>query len=165
MKTYRDNGAAGALLDEYERALEDLKATIADITDEELTAVVDAGAEDPDCVSIQSILSHVMRSGYCYVTEIRRNIGEKVGFPPRVLMDNVEAYQHGLDQMFMANTRLFEEHPDLELEELEEAKKIKVSWGQLYDPEQLLEHAIVHVLRHRRQVERFLLHLRSAAAS
>jgi len=27
-------------------------------------------------------------------------------------------------------------------------------WGQRYDLEQLLEHAIVHVLRHRRQIER-----------
>ena len=33
--------------------------------------------------------------------------------------------------------------------------KMKVSWGQEYDLEQLLEHAIVHILRHRRQVERF----------
>ena len=161
MKAYRDNGAAGALLDEYQRALEDLKATIADISEEELLTVVDAGTKDPDCVSIQTILSHVIRSGYCYVIEIRRNLGEKVGFVPRVLLETTEAYQLGLDQMFMANTRLFEEHPDLQLEEKDAGKKIKVAWGQLYDPEQLLEHAIVHVLRHRRQIERFLLSLRT----
>jgi hypothetical protein len=29
------------------------------------------------------------------------------------------------------------------------------SWGQLYDIEQLMEHAIVHVLRHRRQIEQY----------
>ena len=40
-------------------------------------------------------------------------------------------------------------------------KKIVVKWGQTYDPEQLFEHAIVHILRHRRQIERFLLQLRS----
>ena len=27
--------------------------------------------------------------------------------------------------------------------------------GQSYDAEQLLEHAIVHILRHRRQIEKF----------
>jgi DNA-directed RNA polymerase subunit L len=31
-----------------------------------------------------------------------------------------------------------------------------VSWGATYDPESMLEHAIVHLLRHRRQVERWL---------
>ena len=30
-----------------------------------------------------------------------------------------------------------------------------VRWGVLYNLEQLLEHAIVHILRHRRQIERF----------
>ena len=31
-----------------------------------------------------------------------------------------------------------------------------VKWRQQYDVEQLFEHAIVHVLRHRRQIERFI---------
>jgi hypothetical protein len=31
------------------------------------------------------------------------------------------------------------------------------AWGQVYDFEQFMEHAIVHVLRHRRQIERFLI--------
>ena len=35
-------------------------------------------------------------------------------------------------------------------------KKIITSWGQRYDIDQLLEHAIVHVLKHRRQIERFI---------
>ena len=34
-------------------------------------------------------------------------------------------------------------------------KEIDVNWSQGYDIEQLLEHAIVHLLRHRRQLERF----------
>jgi len=29
-------------------------------------------------------------------------------------------------------------------------------WGVTYDAEQMLEHAIVHILRHRRQIEIFL---------
>ena len=33
---------------------------------------------------------------------------------------------------------------------------IHSGWGVTYNLEQLLEHAIVHVLRHRRQVEKFL---------
>ncbi len=33
---------------------------------------------------------------------------------------------------------------------------IQSRWGVRYDLEQLLEHAIVHVLRHRRQIEKLL---------
>lgn len=36
------------------------------------------------------------------------------------------------------------------------ALQIRSGWGPVYDFEQLFEHAIVHVLRHRRQIERFL---------
>lgn len=31
-----------------------------------------------------------------------------------------------------------------------------VSWGPVYDPQGMLEHGIVHVLRHRLQIERLL---------
>ncbi|HLP50255.1 MAG TPA: DinB family protein [Chitinophagales bacterium] len=34
--------------------------------------------------------------------------------------------------------------------------QMKTAWGQQYDFEQLLEHAIVHVMRHKRQIERLL---------
>jgi hypothetical protein len=33
--------------------------------------------------------------------------------------------------------------------------EFKVSWGSTYNPEILLEHAICHLLRHRRQLERW----------
>ena len=33
---------------------------------------------------------------------------------------------------------------------------VKTRWGPVYDAEGLLEHAIVHILRHRRQLERFI---------
>jgi hypothetical protein len=36
------------------------------------------------------------------------------------------------------------------------AVRINSRWGVQYDMEQMLEHAIVHILRHRRQIERFL---------
>ena len=36
------------------------------------------------------------------------------------------------------------------------AISIKTRWGAIYDIEGLLEHAIVHILRHRRQLEKFI---------
>ena len=35
------------------------------------------------------------------------------------------------------------------------ALRFPVRWGPTYDPEMLLEHAIVHLLRHRRQITRW----------
>ena len=43
----------------------------------------------------------------------------------------------------------------MELEQPDNSLKIKSGWGQSYDIEQMTEHAIVHVLRHRRQIEKF----------
>ena len=45
-----------------------------------------------------------------------------------------------------------------------ESVEIKSRWGPTYDLEQMLEHAVVHVLRHRRQIERFLWKSQSGGA-
>ena len=41
-----------------------------------------------------------------------------------------------------------------------QSEKIHSPWGVVYDVEQLMEHAIVHILRHRRQIEKFKAILR-----
>lgn len=161
MKKYRNNGAIGALLDEYEKALFELKATLTDITQEELIAVVDPITDDSDCRSIQTILTHVVRSGYGYAVYIKNHLGEKTVFPERVTLPSVEAYQNELDRMFAYNENLLSGFPNSQLEEYDNSKKILTNWGQRYDADQLLEHAIVHILRHRRQIERFLIKLRA----
>lgn len=160
MKTYRNNGAIGAILDEYEKALLELKVVLADVTHEDLMAIVDNKTLDKDCESIQSILTHVIRAGYCYVMEIRKHLGEQITFVERERLDSIEAYQEGLDKMFRYNEQLFEDYPNINIEENDPTKKILVRWGQRYDVDQLYEHAIVHVLRHRRQIERFLIKLK-----
>lgn len=160
MKTYRNSGAKGALLDEYERAIEDLQTTISDVSQKELETIVDADTKDPDCRSIQTILTHVVCSGYGYATYVRRHFGEEIDFAERTTLKSVEGYQKALKAMFQFNEQLFEDYPDMKLEESDNSKKILVRWGQLYDVEQLMEHAIVHILRHRRQIDRFLIKLR-----
>ncbi|MCR9290718.1 MAG: DinB family protein, partial [Bacteroidetes bacterium] len=83
-----------------------------------------------------------------------------IDYVEREKLDTVQAYTQALKKMFAFNEQLFQDYPNLKLEEMESGKKILVRWGQLYDVEQLFEHAIVHILRHRRQIERFLLKLR-----
>lgn len=159
-KQLRNNGPVGALLDEYEKALIELDDVIKGVNIETLTAVVDHETNDPDCQSIQSVLSHIIQSGYTYVIEIRRFLGDKENYIEGVNYDSVAEYQTALKNMFKYNEQLFTDYPDLKIVAQDPTKKIKVRWGQLYDVEQLFEHAIVHVLRHRRQIERFLIQLK-----
>jgi len=62
--------------------------------------------------------------------------------------------------LILFTVNLFNDFPELKLEVFNNEDKILSRWGQQYDPEQILEHAIVHVMRHQRQIERFLLSLR-----
>jgi len=154
---YRDNGAVGALLDEYEKALHALFDVITDISNEQLVVIVDHETSDEDCRSIQTILTHVVRAGYGYATYIRKHQREEVSFYKPNHCDTTSQYIEELKQMFLFTENVFDDYPDLILEENDPDKKMLVSWGQRYDVEQLMEHAIVHILRHRRQIERFLL--------
>ncbi len=156
MKKYRETGAAGALLDEYERALEDLKTVLETVSTTALLTVVNGDSDDENCHSIQTILTHVVRSGYTYAICIRKQQGEQLNFRNKQKLGSIQEYMVALDQMFQYNVQLFRDYPDLRIEATDIDHKLVVPWGQLYDVEQLLEHAIVHILRHRRQIERFL---------
>lgn len=160
-KSYRDNGAVGALLDEYELAVQALQRVIAKVTNDQLVRIVDPDTDDLDCRSIQTILTHIVRAGYGYAVAIRKHMGEELAYFERKTHPTIAAYQQDLDRMFAYNEQLFADHPHLQLEEQDQNKKIQTSWGQHYDVEQLMEHAIVHILRHRRQIERFLLRMNS----
>jgi len=156
---FRNNGAIGALLDEYERAISDLKNVIKNVQSNDLEKIVDHQTTDHDCKSIQSILSHVVSAGYGYVISIRKHIGEDLEYLEKKTLPTLEDYISALDIMFAYNEQLFLDYPNISLEEYDPNKKINVKWGQQYDIEQLMEHAIVHILRHRRQIERFKLRL------
>ncbi|GAA0876467.1 hypothetical protein GCM10009118_28770 [Wandonia haliotis] len=70
-------------------------------------------------------------------------------------MSSVQEYDLALIIMFNFTEALFNDYPELKLTEFDLNRKIKVRWGQTFDVEQLMQHAIVHVLRHRRQIEIF----------
>jgi len=154
-KNFRNNGGAGALLDEYEKSINELIDTISDLSQEQLIKIVDFNTNDEDCKSIQSILTHIIQSGYTYAVEIRKWLGEEIEYRDKIKFENVKDYDLALQKMFEFNENIFADYPDLELSEYDSNKKINARWGQKYDVEQLFEHAIVHILRHRRQIEKF----------
>lgn len=153
------NGAKRALLDEYKRAMDDLKVVISDIGPTELAVVADKDTNDPDCRSIQTVLTHVVRSAFGYATYIRQNQREVLDFRTGKTCDTAAEYAAELDAAFNFTVQTFEAYPDIQLEVYEAEHKMRVRWGQLYDVEQIMEHAIVHILRHRRQIERMRLNI------
>ena len=148
--------AAFALLDEYQRAIADLKAVVARISTAQLVAIADADTKDPDCRSIQTVLTHTVQAGYNYAVCIRKHKGENLAYYTIGLLPDAEAYLAALDEMWEYNKKTLNDYPKIVLCQKNNDKKMVTRWGQMYDVEQLLEHAIVHILRHRRQIERFL---------
>jgi uncharacterized damage-inducible protein DinB len=126
-----------------------------------LTSIIDPSTGDPNCKSIQTILTHVVSSGYSYCIYIQELKSKSDKRRQKIQRDSVAEYKKDLDEVFKFTSDTFAQIADNELEEFDENKKIKTAWGQAYDIEQLMEHAIVHILRHRRQIERFKILLKN----
>jgi len=152
------------MMDEYERAAGELKLLIEKTSEEDFNRIVDTETKDEDCRSIQTIIGHVVRAGYGYADYIRTAFsipstrpeslpGQGVPVLHREAVEKIDAFLAYTVQTLEG----WWEMTDAEIE----AVAMKVRWGPTYNLEQLLEHAIVHILRHRRQVERFLERLTS----
>ena len=154
-----NQNAVHSLLAEYKKAINELRHVIQDISEANLVFVIDNETQNPDCKSIQTILSHVISSGYSYCIYIQnsKNINSKR--PDKVNRPSIVEYTKDLDDVLEFTNNTLATLTDDDLEELDNTKKIITSWGQIYDIEQLMEHAIVHVLRHRRQIEKFKITL------
>jgi uncharacterized damage-inducible protein DinB len=153
MRTFR-KGPVGALMDEYERAAADLVKILDVITDRQYTVIRDSATSDEHCRSIQTILSHVVNSGYGYANSIRT----AYGMPGREFTYRLLAHAEAKDMLagmlaYTVDTLSDKFHfTDDDLMAMTVARY----GSQRSDMEQLLEHAIVHILRHRRQIDRFL---------
>ena len=152
-ESYRE-GAVGALMDEYERAVWELRQLVGRIAEEDALRVVDPATEDEACRSVQTIMSHVVNAGYGYADLLRKLFSIPSTRPPKALLSHGE-YPEQLDAVLAYTAETLEGRWRMTDEEISGAI-INSGWGVRYDIEQLLEHAIVHVLRHRRQIEKFM---------
>jgi len=150
------SGSTKALLDEYKKAINELINIIKPFNERNLTIVIDTITADSDCKSIQTILTHVVYSGYGYTNYIKNSLGMNKPRREKELLNDVNQYIAQLNSMYEYCDNFFKNNPNLTIVQTDNSKKITVNWGQQYDIEQLLEHAIVHILRHRRQIENFM---------
>jgi len=147
-------GAVGALLDIYEASINDLINSIAGIQDSSFTIISDKQTTDENCKSVQTILSHVVHAGYGYAISIHNLKGNDMVRPAKIFHLTIREYINDLKNVFLFTENIFIGIKDNELEQYNNSLKIKTTWGQQYDIEQLTEHAIVHILRHKRQIEK-----------
>jgi uncharacterized damage-inducible protein DinB len=156
----KNKNAVNAILSEYQKAILELQSVIINISDEDLAFVIDPKTDNSDCRSIQTILAHVVSSGYSYCIYIRKLKNENIVRPEKINRKSVSEYKKDLDDVLKFTYDTFSSISDNDLEKFDESEKMRTSWNQLYDIEQMMEHAIVHVLRHRRQIENFKTQLR-----
>jgi uncharacterized damage-inducible protein DinB len=152
-ESYR-SGAIGALMDEYERAASELKRLIEQIPEDDFVRVVDVQTKDEDCRSAQTIMSHVVRAGYGYADYIREQFSIASTRPQLKLLSREESLEQ-LDAALRYTAETLEGRWEMSDEEIARTV-INSRWGVVYNVESLLEHAVVHILRHRRQIEKFI---------
>jgi uncharacterized damage-inducible protein DinB len=151
MEAYR-RGPIGALMDEYERASADLKLLLRSISEPDFTAVIDAHTQDENCRSVKTIITHVVQSGYGYADYIREQLSTPRSSPVVGPVPHQDA-EAEINAMLDYTANTLDGRWEMSDDEIARIF-IDSRWGVRYDLEQLLEHAIVHILRHRRQIER-----------
>jgi len=152
-KIYRE-GAIGALMDEYERASIELTLIIERLSQSEYEQILDMQTEDEDCRSAQTIITHVIRSGHGYANSIRR-VTNQVEIKPVFQTKNPKEAVVHFNKMLKYTEETLEGKWKMTYDEILDTEVI-ASDGTKSNLEARLEHAIVHILRHRRQLERLL---------
>ena len=141
-------------MDEYERAAAELECLVKQIPEDDFVRIVDSQTKDDDCRSVQTIMSHVVRAGYGYADYIREQFSIASNRPQNKLLSRQESLEQ-LDAALRYTAQTLEGRWEMSDEELSDTV-INSRWGVVYNVEGLLEHAIVHILRHRRQIEKFI---------
>jgi hypothetical protein len=149
------SGPFGALMDEYARAAEDFCRVVERYDLARFDA--ERPSNNPSTVSPRAICLHVIGAAHRYAHYIRKARG--VEFVERYDPDSTRLRLPQDVRLLLAEGIVLMEQtvePLLNATEPEiQALSFTVRWGPRYDPEMILEHAVCHVLRHRRQLERW----------
>ena len=148
-------GPFGALMDEYARAAEDFCRVVESFDLARFDT--ERPSNDPNTISPRAICLHVIGAAHRYAHYIRKARG--AAFVERYEADparlNSPRDVRGLLTEGIVLTEQTVE-PLLKATEQEiQTLSFAVRWGPRYDPEMILEHAVCHLLRHRRQLERW----------
>ena len=144
-----------ALFDEYIRASKDYKNLLNTVSQFDFDEIKDKLTKDKDCQSIKSITTHIVQAGYTYANYIN-TVSDKQWQEYTTDIVNPKSGILEIDNMFDYTEVALTKVASKSNEDLEKYS-FETRWNVIYDFEQLMEHAIVHILRHRRQVEKMLV--------
>jgi uncharacterized damage-inducible protein DinB len=159
----RLEGGLGAILDEMKKASEEFIKVIQDVSPEDFVKIVDSKTTDEDCRSVQTICRHVIRSGYGYANYVLNALNLQVSSPDANKLKievSEDASREIRDMIQYCRHQLY----DLNREKIEanmSSIRFTTRWNEDYGFEQILEHGVVHILRHRRQIEKFKVLMKS----
>jgi hypothetical protein len=143
------------MMDEYARAADEFCRVAESFTSDRF--VEERSSNDPDCTSVRAICMHACGAAWGYANYLRHAQEIEMQSPaiPPTESIRISSDVRGA----LAEAILFTEQSVAPLRDLDEdvvdAMEWRVRWGPLYNPESMLEHGIVHLLRHRRQLERW----------
>ena len=126
------------------------------VQDEDWTVIKDAATKDEDCRSIQTICQHIVSAGKYYIELARK--GENPDYTMERTSINVEGKADFVAQfkaVLESQANYYEGRWDMSDEAIDQIK-IKTGWGDILTIEGLLEHAVMHVMRHHRQILRWV---------
>jgi hypothetical protein len=142
-------------MDEYARAAEDFCRAVEAFDPARFAA--ERASDNPNTRSPHAICVHVCGAAHRYAHYIRKARG--VEFIERYELDPSRVGSPQDVRGLLAEAITFTEgtvEPLLRATEADiQALSFTVRWGPRYDPEMILEHAVCHLLRHRRQLERW----------
>lgn len=144
-------GPLGALIDETELATQPLLALVDGLDDAALDA---PRAETGELRTVRAVLEHVLYAAHEYANLQRKAFGMPAegwvdpSREPAALGAELRALPGHAWELLADKAHWTDD--DLC------ACRMTASWGQTFDLEQLLEHALAHVLRHRRQIANWL---------
>jgi SAM-dependent methyltransferase len=151
MDTARRPGPLGALVDETETAVGQFVAAVRGLD----AAALDAPRQpDGELRTVREVAGHLLFAAHVYLNLQRRAFGlaeEPWTDPPA----DPAMLRRELEGISRRAWVVLEDKAEWDDDQLC-AVRMEASWGQVFDLEQLLEHALAHVLRHRRQVARWL---------
>jgi uncharacterized damage-inducible protein DinB len=151
-------GSLGALLDEYKKASEEYISVLNQVSQKDFIKIVDDKTDDEDCRSMQTICRHVIRSGYGYANYVLNALNIFVDTPDANKM-NIKISEDASNEIRKMMEFNIHNLYDLNRDKIESnmfSIKFMSRQNEEYDFEQILEHAIVHILRHRRQAEKLI---------
>src|SRR3954470_14579709 len=89
-------GGVGAMMDEYERAARELAYLVEGVSDDEYDVIRDPHTDNPDCHSIRTIMTHVVRATYSYAEYLRVALGlpgERPAAPPEDRLSTLAGFE------------------------------------------------------------------------